>query len=211
MGKNSRFPYAIIKQGPEPLICKNRTAYPHRERADAVYSQWLVGYTPEEIANFFSIPVQDVETDVQHIRGILPTRVVLQQNNDRCRILLQREQSENFRRLMAEALKIEAKSFLVAGISPAGILKEFRESVGMVQKAESLVQIQQNFASPSQAGGGIRSAEDLIRSVLRSMEEDPQLVEATAPEPEKDSRDIEDTIQDDEEPSSPFEPPDGDE
>lgn len=146
--------------------------------------------------------------DIQHIQGILPTRTVISQNNDRSRILLQRQQSEDFRRLLGQALKMDAQSFLAAGVSPAGILKEFREATGMIAKAEPMIAIQQNINTVSHAGGGIRSAEDLIRSVLRNMEDDTQLIEATAIEPEEQARKEEDTIQDDEEPSLPMEQPD---
>ena len=169
MGKNSRFPYAITKQGPEPLLHKDRTAYPNHDRACRVYSQWLAGYSEEEVADFFGIEPRDVELDVQHVHGILPTRTVIAHNNDRSRLLVQRQQSEEFRRLMGEALKTPATDYLSAGISPAGILKEYREAVGQVQKAEPLVQFntQQNFLGSGPAARlGITSAEDVIRMIL---------------------------------------------
>jgi hypothetical protein len=169
MGKNSRFPYSITKEGPEPLLHRQRTAYPNHERACRVYSQWLAGYSEEEVAEFFGIQPRDVELDVQHIHGILPTRTVIAHNNDRSRILVQRQQSEEFRRLMGEALKTSANDYLNAGISPAGILKEFREAVGQVQKAEPLVQVNTQINTGN--GYGITSAEDVIRLVLARIAE----------------------------------------
>lgn len=187
MGKNSRFPYSIIKQGPEPLLHKDRTAYPNHERACRVYSQWVAGYSEEEIADFFGIQPRDVELDVQHISGILPTRTVIAHNNDRSRLLVQRQQSEEFRRLMGEALKTPANDYLSAGISPAGILKEFREAVGQVQKAEPLVQVntQQNFVGSGPAGSlRISSAEDVIRLVLAKQAEQESKAESVTSDKE---------------------------
>jgi hypothetical protein len=170
MGKNSRFPYSIVKEGPEPLLHKDRTAYPNHDRACRVYSQWLAGYSEEEVADFFGIQPRDVELDVQHIHGILPTRTVISHNNDRGRLLVQRQQSEEFRRLMGEALKTSATDYLSAGVSPAGILKEFREATGMVQKAEPLVQVNTQINTGNIHG--ITSAEDAIRKVLAAMAEE---------------------------------------
>jgi hypothetical protein len=184
MGKNSRYPFALTKQGPEPLLHRDRTAYPNHERACRVYSQWLSGYSEEEVANFFGIQPRDVELDVQHVHGILPTRTVISHNNDRARLLVQRQQSEEFRRLMGEALKTPATDYLNAGISPAGILKEYREATGMVQKAEPLLQINTQINSNAGSGQAITSAEDAIRRVLAAMAEEQR--QAAAP-PASDS------------------------
>jgi hypothetical protein len=188
MGKNSRFPYAITKQGPEPLLHKDRTSYANHDRACRVYSQWLAGYSEEEVADFFGIQPRDVELDIQHVHGILPTRTVIAHNNDRSRLLVQRQQSEEFRRLMHESLSTPASALLAAGISPAGILKEFREATGMVQKAEPLVQVntQVNNAGGTM-GGGITSAEDAIRRVLSAMAEEDSRA-ATVPAAEDQCR-----------------------
>jgi hypothetical protein len=186
--------YDIIKLDPSGEALD----YPHHERANKCYNVWMSGYTEEEIGIFYDLPPLEVQKDIMHVQSGQPVRTIIQHNNDRNRILVQRQQSEDFRKLLQETLKIDARSFLVAGISPAGILKEFREATGMIAKAEPMIAIQQNFGNPSAgSGSGIRSAEDLIRLVLRNMEDDSQLIEAETLEPEEQIRDEEDTIQDD--------------
>jgi len=213
MGKNSTHAWSLVKKEPKPLLHRNRTEYPDHKRAEQTYSQWLCGYAESEIADFFGIDVEDVLRDVQHVHQVLPVRTVIAQLNDRNRLLIQRAEAAKYRKLLADSLETPVKAFLEAGVSPVGPLREYREAVGQIAKAEPLVAIQQNFnASSSGVGGGIRSAEDLIRAVLRGMEqEDTEIIEATAREPAEETRNDEDTIQDNEEPSSPFEPPDEDE
>jgi hypothetical protein len=144
----------------------------------------LAGYTEEEVAKFFGIEPRDVELDVQHIHGVLATRTVIAHNNDRSRLLVQRQQSEEFRRLMGEALKTSATDYLNSGISPAGILKEFREATGMVQKAEPMVQVNTQINTGNTQG--ITSVEDLIRRVLANRANEERQV-ATAPADEESS------------------------
>jgi len=162
------------------MLHRDRKAYPEHQRACRVYSQFLAGFTEEEIASFFSIPVRAVELDLQHVAGLLPSRVLVAQWNDRARLLLQRSESERYRRLMGEALSVQATDYLKAGISPASALREFREATGLVSKPEPLLQIntQANIIGGNAGinAQGITSAEDLIRRVLDRMAQNGQAV-----------------------------------
>ena len=153
---------------------RDRTDYTNHKRAQQVYSQWMAGYAEEEIARFFGIELQEVLRDIQHIHQVLPTRTVIAHLNDRNRILIQRAEQEQYRRLLADALATPVDNYLQAGVSPVGPMKEFREATGMVSKAEPLLQInaQQNIIGGTpENGSGIRSAEDAIRRVLALMTE----------------------------------------
>lgn len=129
---------------------------------------WMTGYDEDEIAAFASIPVEDVKKDLMYVNTRLPVRQIIQHNNDRMRIMIQRQESEKFRKLMHDTLEVPAVAMFTSGISPAGIMKEFREATGMVQKAEPLLQIntQVNNTSNSHSASSITSAEDVIRRVL---------------------------------------------
>ena len=165
----------------------NALAYPHHDRSNDLYSMWMSGFCQEEIASFAGISVEDVDKDLMYVSTRLPVRTIIQHNNDRSRILLQRNQSESFRNMMRDSLAQPVSSLLAAGISPAGILKEFREATGMVQKAEPLLQINtQNISNSGSAGtGGVTSTEDIIRRVLGEINQDA-LAQTTSTDPESD-------------------------
>jgi hypothetical protein len=149
--------------------------YPNHKRAGKVYSSWMSGYTPEEIAEFEMITVKDVAADLRYITLSLPHRTVIAHNNDRSRILIQRQQSEDFQALLKRALTITADDYLAKGISPASTLREYREAVGMTEKPGAFVTFntQQNFigAQGNISPGTPRCAEDVIRRVLKKIEE----------------------------------------
>jgi len=150
--------------------------YPEANRAHKVYASWMSGYTPEEIAKSKGLEVEQVEKDLEYVSQSLPVRTLIAHGNDRSRILLQREQSDDFRRLMKESLEKTATDYIKEGLSPAGALREFREAVGMVEKPGTFVTLNQAFVSPGSVNspigsGAPRSAEDLIRKVLKRIEE----------------------------------------
>jgi hypothetical protein len=175
MGKNSTHAWAITKAGPEPLLRRDRTEYEHHARAQKTYSQWMSGFSEQEIADFFQIEVEDVLRDVQHCHQILPVRTVLAHLNDRNRILIQRAEGEKYRRLLSESLSTPVEDYLQSGVSPVGTLKEYREATGMVTKAEPMIQVNTQINSNTGNGNGITSAEDAIRRALSAMaaEESP--------------------------------------
>jgi K+-sensing histidine kinase KdpD len=161
--------YAIAKLAPPEA---NALAYPNHDRANDVYSMWMSGYTEDEVADFTQIDVAEVKKDLMYVNTKLTTRQIIAHNNDRSRIMLQRNESENFRNMMRDALGVDVRTLLAAGVSPAGILKEFREATGMVQKAEPLLQINTQINQASTTTGGITSAEDVIRRVLNQINQD---------------------------------------
>jgi len=143
--------------------------YEFHDRATEVYNHWMSGFTEDEIASFHNLKPDEVKKDLMYVQTRLPVRSIISHHNDRNRILVQREKSQDFRKLLGDTLKMGAEAILAAGVSPAGILKEFREATGMVQRAEPLIQVntQQNFGSASPTNGrGINSTEDVIRKVL---------------------------------------------
>lgn len=96
MGKNSTHAWAITKAGPEPLLHRDRTEYEHHARAQKTCSQWMSGFSEQDIATFFQIEVMDALRDVQHVHQILPVRTVTAHLNDRNRILIQRAEGEKY-------------------------------------------------------------------------------------------------------------------
>lgn len=140
----------------------------------------MSGYTEDEVAGFLSVDVEEVKKDLMYVNHKLTTRQVISHNNDRNRIMLQRSESESFRQMMKDSLSQPVGALLAAGISPAGILKEFREATGMVQKAEPLLQINTQINTQTTTSGGITSAEDVIRRVLS------QINQETPPAPDSD-------------------------
>jgi len=179
--------FALAKLAPQT----NAVGYPNHDRANDVYNFWMCGYTEDEIASFMEIEVVEVAKDLMYVNTKLSPSQIIKHNNDRHRIILQRNNSEDFRRLMKESLQMTAAQYLNEGMTPAGILKEFREATGMVQKAEPLLQINTQINAPANVGGGINSAEDAIRRVLKEINQaeppGPQnIVEVQASEVEED-------------------------
>ena len=156
--------FALAKIAPPETTA---LAYPNHDRAYDLYGMWMTGYTEDEIASFASLDVEEVKKDLMYVNTRMSTRQIIQHNNDRERIILQRQNSEDFRKLMKEALQISATQYLDNGMTPAGVLKEYREATGMVQKAEPLIQVNTQVNNTGgTAGGAITSAEDVIRRVL---------------------------------------------
>jgi hypothetical protein len=184
--------YALAKLAPPE---SNALAYPNHDRANDVYSMWMSGYTEDEVADFVQVDVAEVKKDLMYINTKLTTRQIISHNNDRSRIMLQRNESEAFRAMMHGALSVSVGNLLAAGISPAGILKEFREATGMVQKAEPLLQINTQINNTPASTGGITSAEDVIRRVLNQIDQEnppdpdqgPEIVDAEVVDPEDQS------------------------
>ena len=172
--------WAIVKSDVPPLIKRGaKDDYPEHDRAVKVYNHYISGSIPEEIVAFLNkigidCDVTDIECDLQHIKSLHPTKVIIAHENDRNRLLLQRTEGEQYRRLIGEALKLQAVQYLAAGISPTGPLKEYREAVGMTEKPGSF-NLAINQQSLNIGGGearqqsGIRSSEDLLRSVMDKM------------------------------------------
>jgi hypothetical protein len=136
------------------------------------YNMFVGGYSEEEVAVYFEVPVNIVERAIQHTRSCLSGRTIIAHNNDRLRILVQRSESEKYRKLLGDALSINAEDFLKAGIAPAGTLKEFREAVGMTEKPGGIgISLTQNTMIARKTvwnGMQIRSPEDLVRAVIAS-------------------------------------------
>jgi len=171
------------------------------DRPAKIYAQWMSGFTEDEIAAFHKITPAEVTQDIMVIVESIPIRTIIAHNNDRSRIIMQREQSADFRKLMGDALKMTAKSYIDSGMSPAATLKEFREAVGMTEKPGAFLSLQQNFIQGGNGGAGNgapASAEDVIRRVLKRIAE--QSPPPTLDEPidvETDFTETEDSIPDD--------------
>lgn len=176
MGKNSTHSWSITKTGPQPLLHRDRTTYEFHERSQQVYSQWMSGIAEEEIASFFRIELADVLRDVQHVQQTLPVRTVISHLHDRNRVLILRAEGQKYQDLLRQSLETPAAEYLRNGVSPTGVLKEFREATGMVEKPGSLISVTRNTAvigsGTGACGTGIRSYEDLLRSILAA---DPSL------------------------------------
>jgi hypothetical protein len=179
MGKNSQHPWGFKKEGPKPLLHRG-AEYPHRKRAEEVYSQWLSGFDEREIAAFFEIDVLDVMKDIQYVQQHLSQRSVLAHVNDRNRLMIQKLEGHKYHQKLSEVLSIPAKVYLQAGINPVAPLKEYRESVSMTERPGALsVNFTKNTANigigstwggiPAANLGGsgkIRCYEDLLRMII---------------------------------------------
>jgi DNA-binding CsgD family transcriptional regulator len=150
----------------------NALAYPFHDRANDLYGMWMTGYTEDEISLFMGISVDEVKKDLMYVNTRLSTNQIIKHNNDRTRILLQRNESEAFREMMKDSLSQSVEKMINVGLSPASILKEFREATGMVQKAEPLLQINTQVNTTRSVGGGVTSAEDIIRRVLNEINQE---------------------------------------
>ena len=149
--------------------------------ASRIYAQWMVGYEYEEIAAFFGITEIEVASQLQSIKENLTPRQVIAQNNDRERILLQRDNAQKYRRIVNDSLTMTAAEYIRAGISPVGPMKEYREAVGMTERpggfAINFNKNTANFPLPGNihpanisGRGGVRSFEELVRLIIA---EDP--------------------------------------
>ncbi len=215
----SDYGWAIKKSGPPPHIGRiGKDDYPDAERASTVYTHFITGYAEEEIAKFMQAvgvecSVEDIERDIQHIQSLLPTRVLIAHQNDRNRLLIQRTEGKQYRRLLAEALAVQATNYIASGVSPTGPLKEYREAVGMQEKPGGInVHLsQQNLNVGAGAASGVTSSEDLLRRVMSRMKSQalpPQgteaiEVEASAPLPEEVQVEQVDVFEDDEDTTIP--------
>lgn len=147
--------------------------YKNSQRAAKVYSHYLSGFAEDEIAYFFKISETEVKLDLQYVQSGMSPRAIIAHNNDRARILVQREQSDKYRRLLKDSLAKPVDEWLASGISPVGVMKEYRESVGMVQRPEGMsinFNRQTNNTANVFSGNGtpIRGVEDIIRGILQA-------------------------------------------
>ena len=185
MAKADQWAITKAQKGPDGV---DTLGYPEHKRSCMTYSQYISGFTEEEISDFMEIELREVKRDIQHIITTLPPRTIIQHNNDRQRIILQREEAANYNKLINDSLKMTANDFLAAGVSPASVLREYREAVGQTQKPEPLIQVnsQQNFWGQPETpdSSGISSAEDAIRKVLAELDEQNHKDEAIDIEPE---------------------------
>jgi len=182
----NNFDWAITKMGPAPSVRRaNITDYPNADRANKAYSHFISGYTEEEIAKFLSATPEEIELDIQHVRSCLPTRTIISQENDRNRILLQRTESQKYRRLLSAALDIPVEQYLTSGVSPVGPLKEFREAVGMQERPGGInVNVEQKSLTVNAGGSGsngLTSSEDILRRVMDRMAARQELPPQEAP------------------------------
>lgn len=186
------------------------SAYPNWDRACDSYNAWLTGFVEEEISQHMGISVEEVKMDIRAIQLTLPARVLIVHNNDRNRLLVQREESERYREMLRASLTTPVATLLNCGISPAGIMREFREATGQIADKGITVNAQTNFfpsrsgsEGDSQMGSGITSAEDLIRKVVETMDTGETLGAALASDddaspPEPPEPDLDDDNDDDE-------------
>jgi hypothetical protein len=179
MGQNSRHPWGFKKEGQKPLLNRNGSEYPYHKRAEETYSQWLSGFSEQEIGLFFGIDPAEVLKDIQHVQQVLPARTVLAHVNDRNRLLIQKLEGEKYRRQLSEALSISPQDYLKAGVSPVGPMREYRQAVGMEERpAAANVSVTRQSAtfinnSPSgipaaNFGGKVRCFEDLLRMIIKA-------------------------------------------
>jgi hypothetical protein len=147
--------------------------------AAKIYNLFIGGYTEEEVSEHIGVAVKTVESAIGHMRSCLSSRTIIAHNNDRLRILVQRSESEKFRKLLGDSLSIKAEEYLRAGVSPASTLREFRQTIGLEEKPGGIAfSITKNTAiidggnHGGACGTGFRSFEDVVRAVLAS---DPSL------------------------------------
>lgn len=185
--------WAIEKSDVPPAIKRSgNDIYPQHDRAVITYNHYISGFTEEEIVSFFQATgeeceLSDILRDIQHIKTLHPTRVLIAHENDRNRLLLQRTEGKQYRRLLGEALAMKAEQFLAAGMSPSSPLKEYREAVGMSEKPGINVSVNQQSLSinggETKTKSGFRSSEDLLRNVMDRMKANqaqiPQVSEST--------------------------------
>ena len=135
------------------------------------YNMFIGGYTEQEVATHMGVTETEVERAIQHTRSCLSSRTIIGHNNDRHRILLQRTQSEKYRRLLGESLSTPIETYLSAGIGPAGVLREYRDAVGMTEKPGAL-SVQMNQQINMVGSSRITSSEDLLRHVMAKLRQD---------------------------------------
>ena len=169
------YSHALTKTGPGPAIQRTGIEdYEHHERAEKLYTQFISGYTEQELAKFHGLKVNEVERDILHIRSFLAPRVIIAQENDRNKILLQRSEGEKYRTLLGDALSKDTDEYLAARVSPVGPLREYREAVGMTEKPGGIsVNVAQNTVNVSNPSG-VGSSEDILRRVLSRMSENQE-------------------------------------
>ncbi len=64
-----------------------------------IYNMYIGGYSEEEAAEYFGVPVETIERAIQHTRSCLSGRTIICHNNDRLRILVQQTESEQYKSL----------------------------------------------------------------------------------------------------------------
>lgn len=181
-GVRNRRDWAVVKNIASPPVV--HTDYPEHDRAKGTYGQWLSGFTEEEIAKFHGTDVAEIERDVQHIQSTLTQRMVITHNNDRNRILIQRQQAESYQRLLGEALEVPAQQYVAAGITPAGPMKEYREAVGMTERPGGIALHVSTEVNVQNAG--LSSSEDVLRTVMKKMKAEQEPIDIESQEVQDD-------------------------
>ena len=142
------------------------------------YNMFIGGYTEQEVATHMGVTENEVERAIQHTRSCLSSRTIIGHNNDRHRILVQRTQSEKYRRLLDESLSTPIETYLSAGIGPAGVLREYRDAVGMTEKPGAM-SVQMNQQINMVGNSTITSSEDLLRHVMAKLNKDEPVTAET--------------------------------
>jgi hypothetical protein len=198
------YEWAVTKNDTPPWSRRDgKLSYPEHERASKAYTHYISGFTEDEIANFLGAPVEEIQKDIEHITSLLPLRTIIGHQNDRLRILIQRTEGEQYRKLLSQALRVPADDYLRAGIAPAGPLKEYREAVGMTDRPGAFnINVSQNQVTVSNENG-ISSSEDILRKVMDKINAKQQQetvidvqAEEPAAEPEAADEPTEDSVPD---------------
>ncbi len=140
-----------------PLLRLKNVEYPHHERACRIYTHWMRGIQEEDVAAFFHIKTEDVQTDILHIQELLPDETATRHTEDRVEILTTIAEGEKQRWELSESLSLSAEDCLKSGIDPAEILKKYREACGIkspgLASSSDRIQNADRICFDSSAGG----------------------------------------------------------
>jgi hypothetical protein len=153
--------------------------YPEIDRANKCLSYWMAGYDELEISALLDLSEIDVTRDLAYLRTKMNPRQQIAMNNDRQRILIQKQEAANYSAMLKGGLTKGVDAWLAAGLSPVPVMKEYRQAVGLEEKPGGVnISVTKQSATfmgnppghiPSAnfgGGGKVKSFEDLVRMII---------------------------------------------
>ena len=100
---------------------------PVTRRSRQIYAHWRTGFTEAQIAEYFKINIEEVESDIAAVMLKMPSKVLASDTDVRNQIMAVTSKTEQILSRFREDLSQSAKAYIATGINPAQILHQYRE------------------------------------------------------------------------------------
>jgi HD superfamily phosphohydrolase len=140
----------------------------------------MVGSDDHQIAAFFYVSTEEIQTDLAHIKGLLSEEMIALHIREREEIRAAAERSKRLREELSEDLLLPIDELFRRGIDPALVLRRYREAVnGDLIEIETL---RSKDASPAiDKKADVHALEDDLQCISRLRNEDKKQTKSNEP------------------------------